>query len=224
MENEPMAEVVDVVSKADFVEAQKVIAELRGRLEAASEAQVKERIAAAEKAVAAKDEEIKTVKVEIDNVKASKKDVETELATVKASLEDSNKKLQAALAEIETGKKVAVKANRISTLVDIGVDKVEAEKLVDASADATDDLFKIVVDTQAKLIEAQKAAAAFKPEDKKDDKKKKEKEAAKADEQNLDNAQASKEAALAAETSDEVDSTMAGLSEFISHALAAKNK
>lgn len=219
-----MAEIVDVVSKADFQEAQKVIAELRGRLESMSEAQVKERIAAAEKAVATKDEEVKAAKLETENVKASKKDVETKLATVEAGLEDANKKLQAALAEIETGKKVAVKANRISTLVDIGVDKTEAEKLVEASADATDDLFKIVVDTQAKLIEAQKAATAAFPPEKKDDKKKKEKEAAKADEQKLENAEASKDAALAAETTDEVDSTMAGLADFLSHALAAKNK
>lgn len=223
-----MAEVIDVVSKADFAEAQKVIAELRGRLESLSEAQVKERIAVAEKAVASKDEEIKAVKVEIDNVKASKKDVEGELTTVKASLVDTNKKLETALAQIEEGKKVTVRANRISTLVDIGVEKVEAEKLVDASASADDNLFKVIVDTQTKLVEAAKAVetakAEFPPKKKEDDKKKKEKEAAKADEQKLENAEASKDAALAAEETDETDSTMAGLSNFLSQALAAKNK
>lgn len=223
-----MAEVIDVVSKADFAEAQKVIAELRGRLESLSEAQVKERIAVAEKAVASKDEEIKAVKVEIDNVKASKKDVEGELTTVKASLVDTNKKLESALAQIEEGKKVTVRANRISTLVDIGVEKVEAEKLVDASASADDNLFKVIVDTQTKLVEAAKAVetakAEFPPKKKEDDKKKKEKEAAKADEQKLENAEASKDAALAAEETDETDSTMAGLSNFLSQALAAKNK
>lgn len=223
-----MAEVIDVVSKADFAEAQKVIAELRGRLESLSEAQVKERIAVAEKAVASKDEEIKAVKVEIDNVKASKKDVEGELTTVKASLVETNKKLESALAQIEEGKKVTVRANRISTLVDIGVEKVEAEKLVDASASADDNLFKVIVDTQTKLVEAAKAVetakAEFPPKKKEDDKKKKEKEAAKADEQKLENAEASKDAALAAEETDETDSTMAGLSNFLSQALAAKNK
>ena len=223
MEIENMAEIVEVVSKSDMAEAQKVIAELRTRLESMSEAQVKERIAAAEKTVASKDEEIKTVKVELDNVKAAKKEVEAELVTVKASVEDVNKKLTAALAEIEEGKKVTVRANRISTLVEIGVEKVEAEKIVDASATADDNLFKVIVEAQAKVIEATKAAFP-KTDEKKDDKKKKEKEAAKADEQKLDNAEASKDAALAAEESSEADSTIAGLADFLSHALAAKNK
>lgn len=223
-----MAEIVNVVSKEDMAEAQKVIAELRGRLEAANEDKVNQKIALAEKAVASKDEEVKAAKVEIENVKASKKDVEKELETAKAALEDSNKKLKAAEASIEEGKKLAIRANRISTLVDIGVEKVEAEKLVDDSATADDNLFKVIVDTKAKLIETSKAfeaaKAEFPPKKKEDDKKKKEKEAAKADEQKLESAEASKDAPLAAEESDEADSTMAGLSSFLTHSLAQKNK
>ena len=219
--------VQDVVSKADFASAQKEIAELRTRLEAANETKFKEQIVALEKAVASKDEEIKNIKTEVDNVKASKKEVETTLASTKTEVENLTKKLTEADSKLEEHTKAVVKANRISALVEKGVDKAEAEKIVTAALAASDELFATIVETQAKLIELAKVAAAAAPaDDKEKDKKKKEKEkeAAKADEQKLDDATTDDDAPLStdASTDEETDSVIAGLADFLAQEVAAR--
>lgn len=219
--------VIDVVSKSDFAAAQNEIADLRKRLEAAKEDQVKEQTTALEKTIATRDEEIKTLKTEIDNTKASKKDLEKSLETVKADAEAVKTKLVEAEAKLAENQKSVVKANRISALVDKGVDKAEAEKIVDAAVAANDELFTVILDTHAKLVEVQKAsaAAACDPEmDGKGKMKKKEKQAAKADEQKLEEVEVEGVAPLSAEasTDTETDSVVAGLADFLSQELVSK--
>lgn len=207
--------IVDVVSKSDFLAAQKEISELRAANAALQEGKVKEQVTALEKTIASKDEEIKNVNIELDNVKASKKDVEDKLTASKAEVETITKKLVEAQAFVDETKKAVAKATRLSTLVEKGVDKVEAEKLVDSYASASDELFAVLVETQAKLVEAQKASAAFDLEKKKKEDKEKEKKKAEADEKKLGET-SSTEAALSVETEPETDSVIAGLADFLS--------
>jgi len=222
------ATVVEVISKADFAAAQKEIADLRTRLEAAKEDKVKEQVTVLEKSLASKDEEIKNGKTEIENVRASKKELEKELEKAKADLEASTKKYSEVQAQLDENKKTVVRANRISVLVEKGVEKVEAEKIVDSAVAASDELFAVIVDTHAKLVEAGKAAAAWDFEKKKKDEEKKKKDgkdSAKADEQKLDTATTETEAPLATDAAaDEVDSVVAGLADFLSQSLDAKKK
>lgn len=207
--------IVDVVSKSDFLAAQKEISELRAANAALQEGKVKEQVTALEKTIASKDEEIKNVKIELDNVKASKKDVEDKLTASKAEVEAITKKLVEAQTFVDETKKSVARATRLSTLVEKGVDKVEAEKLVDSYTSASDELFAVLVETQAKLVEAQKASAAFDLEKKKKDDKEKEKKKAEADEKKLGET-SSTDAALSVETEPETDSVIAGLADFLS--------
>lgn len=207
--------IVDVVSKSDFLAAQKEISELRAANAALQEGKVKEQVTALEKTIASKDEEIKNTKLELDNVKASKKEVEDKLTASKAEVETITKKLVEAQAFVDETKKTIAKATRLSTLVEKGVDKVEAEKLVDSYVSASDELFAVLVETQAKLVEAQKASAAFDLEKKKKDDKEKEKKKAEADEKKLGET-SSTDAALSVETEPETDSVIAGLADFLS--------
>lgn len=218
--------VVEVVSKQDFAAAQKEIADLRAKNESLQESKVKEQVSALEKTVASKNDELKNSSVELENVKASKKEVEKQLDVAKAALEDANKKLAEAQKSLDENKKVVVRANRISILVDKGVDKVEAEKLVDSYASADDNLFTIFADAQGKLVEAAKAAFDFEAEKKKKEGKKDEKKKAEADEKKLDETDkgSSTEAALSVETEADTDSVIAGLSDFLSQALDTVNK
>lgn len=212
----------DMVSKADFALAQQEIADLRKRLEAAKETEVKEKIASVEKTVAARDEEIKSLKTELDNAKASKKEVEGSLTSAKAELDETKKKLAEAESKLEANRLEVTKANRISMLVDKGVDKAEAEKLVAAAAALSDDMFAMIVTTQAQLVEANKKLAALdkKPEEKKPDGKADAKKA----EDKLDGAQADKDANLGVDTQPdtELEETVAGLSDFLSQELETK--
>lgn len=207
--------IVDVVSKSDFLAAQKEISELRAANAALQEGKVKEQVTALEKTIASKDEEIKNVKIELDNVKASKKDVEDKLTASKAEVEAITKKLVEAQTFVDETKKSVARATRLSTLVEKGVDKVEAEKLVDSYTSASDELFAVLVETQAKLVEAQKASAAFDLEKKKKEDKEKEKKKAEADEKKLGET-SSTDAALSVETEPETDSVIAGLADFLS--------
>jgi chromosome segregation ATPase len=224
--------VVDMVSKQDFASAQKEIADLRLRLEAAKEDKVKEQVTALEKTIAARDEEIKSVKTELENAKAAKSDAQKALETAKTEAESLKTKLTEAETKIEENTKSVVKANRVSALVDKGVEKVEAERIVEAAASATDELFAVILDTHAKLVEAKKAAtAAFPPadekKDEKKDKKKKENDSAKADEQKLDGAQAEEEEvplSTDASAAEEVDAVVAGLADFLTQKLESEKK
>ena len=214
--------VVDMVSKADFAAAQKEIAELRQRLEASKEEKVKEQVTALEKSIASRDEEIKNLKTEIENSKASKTELTKALEASKAEVETFKGKLAEADKKVEEHTKSVLTATRVSSLVDKGVEKSEAEKIVAAASAANDELFNVILETHAKLVTAQKANAECDPEMKKaEEKKKKEKQAAKADEAKLDEAKTEEEAPLATDASvqDDTDAVVAGLANFLSQEL-----
>lgn len=212
--------VVNTVAKSDYDAAQKEISDLRTRLEAAKEEKVTEKVKAAEAAVASREEEIKTLKTEIENLKAAKADLVKAHEADKTKLTEAEKNLAEAKKSIEDGKVAAVVANRISTLVEKGVEKAEAEKIVEAFKSDSDEKFAVVVDLHAKAI------AAAKPDDEAAKKKKKEDadKKAKADAAALEAAKSDDAALAAASTDDETDTEMVALAAFLGQEVTDKKK
>lgn len=172
VQGEPLK--LDLVSREEYATAQKEISDLRARLEAAKEENVKKQIADIQAVASKKDEEISSLKTELDNVKASKKEVETSLATLTEKVSEVSKKLVEAEEKIAKAESDKIISNRVSTLLEKGVDKDEAEKIVAAAATTSDEVFALLVEAHAKLVEAKKTVVV------------KETEKAKADTQKLE--------------------------------------
>lgn len=185
----------NTVSLADYQASQARINELTKRLDDMQENAVKDKYAQYEKSVAEKQGFIDNLKVEIENLKTAKAEVEKELETSKASYGELNKKFEDSQNELKNIQAEAKKTERVSTLVSVGVDKAEAEKVVDKFVNADDEMFSEVVASKKELVEAKK----MKEDPKKDSKKKEEKDKAMAgkeeteDEGDADAAQASLE-------------------------------
>lgn len=219
----------ETVSKADFAAAQNEIKQLRERLEAAQEVTVKAKIEELTKTLASRDEEVKSLKTEVENVKASKKEVETAVEAAKAEVVEVKTKLTAAEAKLEETRIETIKANRIATLVEKGVEKSEAETVVTKFASASDEMFEVVVATQAQLVEAKKladAAAAAKPTEKTEEQKKAEAaaQAAAAAKAIADAKPNEPEATLATQSDPELEGTVAGLADFLGQEIATRKK
>lgn len=145
---------LDTVSREEYATAQKEISDLRNRLEAAKEENVKKKIEEVQASASKKDEEISSLKTELENVKASKKDLESSLAKLNESVTDLSKKLSDAEEVLAKATKEKIISNRVSTLIEKGVEKSEAEKIVTASASTSDEVFALLVDAHAKIASA----------------------------------------------------------------------
>lgn len=145
---------LDVVSREEYATAQKEISDLRNRLEAAKEENVKKKIEEVQASASKKDEEISSLKTELENVKASKKDLESSLAKLNESVTDLTNKLSDAEEVLAKAAKEKIISNRVSTLIEKGVEKSEAEKIVTASASTSDEVFALLVDAHAKIVSA----------------------------------------------------------------------
>lgn len=107
-----------------------------------------------------------------DTVKA-KTEAETTLQTAKAASEALVAERDAVKAELDGIKAESRKTNRISTLVDKGVDKAVAEELVNKFATFSDENFEEIVKMQSELVEAKKTATEQKTEKKEEECKEK---------------------------------------------------
>lgn len=153
-----------------------------------------------------------------------------ELNEAKVAIESAKKEAEDALAEANSKlsaiEKEATKANRISTLVDLGVDKAEAEEVVADFEGLSDEKFEKVAALKAK------AAKKYKEDEEEDEEMKKKKKKSEADEEgdessdkageasaddvDLENAEANNEPSLASENGDSEESElMQGLAEFL---------
>ena len=118
------------------------------------------------------EENLKSIGASVDGLEGEKSDLAKELETAKASLSEKQEELDAIAAE-------ALKVDRVSALVDKGVDKVEAEAIIAKFAGLSDEQFEAIVETHAALVEAK--FNFDKKEDGKDDKKTDKKDKKKAD-------------------------------------------
>ena len=223
---------------------------LEARLKELDEEKIQAQISTFEKACADKDAEITELKAQLDAaseaVEASKKSAE-DFEAAKAENESKIAELTEKLDAIEAEN---LKTSRISALVDKGVDKAEAESLVETFANISDEQFDALV---SKLSEAPFHYEKDKDDEKKkkEDKdkeakaggmkkkyadKKKEDEEAKADLEDaveaaeqaedagvLEDAEAEEVPALAAQSEAESESVVASLNQYFSKVLGGTN-
>ena len=220
---------------------------LEARLRELDEEKVQAQIATFEKACADKDAEIAELNSKIDTVNEalaeSKKSFE-EATSAKADGDTAIAELTEKLNAIEAE---SLKTSRVSALVDKGVDKTEAETLVETFAGITDEQFETLV---LKLTEAPHWPG-HKDED--DEKKKKDKkdedadaggmkkkyaekaeeveaeEAAEAadeagDAEVLEEAEAEEEAPLVAQSEDNSETVVASLNDYFSEVLSGNKE
>lgn len=209
------------------------VSKLEARLRDMDEEKVQAQISTFEKACADKDAEIAELKLRVETAnelaESSKKDVDA-ISEAKAesdkSIAELTEKLDAIVAD-------SIKTNRISTLVDKGVDKAEAESLVETFVGITDEQFAALV---SKLSEA---PFHYKDEKKKDEDEEESKsdeasasaeaeEAVEATEEAedaavLQNAEAEEVPALAVQSEDSSDSVIANLNEYFGNVLGGNN-
>ena len=214
---------------------------LQARLKDLDEEKVQAQISELEKSCADKDAEITELTSKLaEAAQANEESTKTleGFEEVKAESEKTIEELSTKLANIEAEN---LKTSRISALVDKGVDKAEAETLVDTFAGISDEQFETLV---LKLTEA--PFHYEKDEEKKKKKEKEDKDAeaghmkkkydGKADENSeveevaeaaeeaedaeaLENAEAEEAPALAAQSEDESLSVMAGLQDYFGEVL-----
>ena len=170
---------------------------LQARLKDLDEEKVQAQISELEKSCADKDAEITELKSQLvaadEAVEASKKSAE-EFETAKAESDKTIAELNEKLNAIEAEN---LRTSRISSLVDKGVDKSEAETLVETFTGITDEQFEALV---SKLSDA-----PFHDKDEKDKKKKDEEEEANMKKKYADKAETSEEDAVEAESTEDAE-------------------
>jgi len=139
------------------------------------------------------EEKINSIGASLEDEKNAKEAAERQLEESKAELKEAHDKL----AEIEAQ---ALAANRTSALVDKGVEKAEAEKIVEKFTHLNDDQFADIVTLQAELVEAKKA--------KEEDKSGKTDDETETDQTEVDAAEANADDKALEDAEEEQDSTL----------------
>ena len=216
---------------------------LESRLKGLDEEKVQAQIATFEKACADKDAEITELKVELETANESVESSKKEAKEISEAKTKSDKIVAELSEKLEAIEAQSLQTSRISALVDKGVDKAEAESLVETFAGITDEQFEALV---SKLSEA---AFPWDKDKDKDDKKKKDKKdeddsagmkkkyAEKAEEEEaqadaeqeaaeaevLEEAEAEDEPALATQSEDSSETIVASLNDYFSGVLGGNN-
>lgn len=189
-----MADNNEVSLQIEIKEAKATIADLQKQLSEAGSKKLQEKVDAQAAELTAKADEIKTLNTKVTEEETAKAKALKDVETVAAE----NATLKEQIAKAEADK---VRTGRITTLVEGGVDRTEAEKKVDKFLSLSDEQFtELSVDILA-------AAAAFK---KMDDKKEDKKDDTKADDTEvLDTAKPEGEGATAGALDDKDEATQA---------------
>ena len=146
--------------QAALDKANTAIASFEQRLKEMDEAQILAKFEALEAKITERDGTIASVKAELDTVKTALTEAEKsrkEVEDAKAELENQVIESKTKLDEIEAAR---TRTDRISALVDKGVDKADAETIVDKFTSLDEEQFGEIVEAKAEVIEAKKAAAA----------------------------------------------------------------
>jgi len=195
-------------AEAKAAELEKKLAEATAKLADADVAQFTSKIEDLQGQVEAKDKSIADISEELTTAKASLKESTEALATEK----EAKATLETAMEEIKAAE---AKANRVSTLVDGGIEKEIATEKVDTFANLNDEQFTVVADELIKAAKVQ-TSAAFPPkkddekEEDKDKKDKKDKKDSKASEEETDENEANADETALEEVETEAEVTLAG--------------
>lgn len=210
-------------------------------------AQAKEQAAkAVEKEIDGYKSQISTLETEkeavakdLENEKSLSEEKDEKIKTLETSLSEKDEELAEAKKELDNMKADKAKSERVSQLVEVGVEKDKAESIVEKFASASDEMFAEVVSLHEDAVAKKYGEMADdeKKKDKEKDKKEKSKSSeeedletdeaeANADEKNLDNAKASDDAKLSDGTTheDAVAATRKATAEFVGSWLTATAK
>ena len=177
------------------------VSKLEARLRDMDEKKVQSQISELEKSCADKDAEIAELTSKIAEASEASADSEKSLEELSNAKAESDKLVAELKEKLETIAAESLRTSRISVLVDKGVDKSEADSLVETFSGITDEQFDALV---TKFSEA---PFHYKDKDK-DEKKKKDEDEAKSDNMKKKNAEkdeANAEADEAAQAADEAD-------------------
>lgn len=135
---------------------QKQVEQLQARLEkfdeekqAAKEKAYEDAVASAKAQNTELSNKIKELETSVASFKKADEDAKAKLVEVEKALSDSKAALEAKTAELATIALEAKKTERTSCLVDKGIDKVEASKLVDKFVNLDDEQFNEIVELKA---------------------------------------------------------------------------
>ena len=206
---------------------------LENRLKAMDEAQVQAKFDALATDVATRDEQIVALTASLEEAQADvAKSVQSlqELEEVKAKSEKKLGELTDKLAAIDAE---IIKTNRISALVDKGVEKASAETIVETYSGISDEQFEAVVNTHAELVQSksgEKNEVSAENEEQALDKADAESENGSegsddeaGDAETLEQAEANKDAALTANSESEGDLVIASLSKYFTGVLGGSD-
>jgi hypothetical protein len=135
---------------------QKLAAAMK-KLEEMGEAAVQAKLTAKDNTIAELKSETETHKSKISELEASVEEITKSRDEAVAAKIEAEENLSKAKEKIKTSEAETLKTSRTSVLVDKGVDKAEAEKLVATFDGLDDDKFESLVAMQAELVAAKSA-------------------------------------------------------------------
>jgi hypothetical protein len=130
----------------------KELADARQKLEEFNEAAVTAKLEARDATIAKRDETIAGLETKV-------KDLTAKVDGLEKEKKEATEKLEKTQADLDEMAAKELKTARISILVDKGVDKAEAEKVVDEFAGIDDDKFSKIVEMQEALIKKETETA-----------------------------------------------------------------
>ena len=223
------------------------VSKLEARLRDMDEEKVRAQISTFEKACADKDAEISELTSKLAEVTQANEDSATHLQSLEETKANSEKQIAELTKKLDAIEAESIRTIRISSLVDKGVDKAQAESLVDIFTGISDEQFESLVETHEKLVEA--AGYPFNKKKKDDDEDDEESEAGQMkkkysetaeeaeaeaaevaeatdeakDAEALEGAEAEDAASLAAGSENEGEAVVASLNEYFSEVLGGTN-
>lgn len=187
---------------------------------------VQEKLDAFQKTIDERDGSIADLNSQIETHTASEKELTGAVKTAKAATADAEKKLEEAQTELNKIAAEAKKTERVSALVDKGVDKADAESIVEEFDALSDEKFEKVVAMQADLVEAKNGFMDKKKKEEEEKKKKAKAAAAEAGSESDDSSDEEGEAAAdgtdldGAEADEDADLTAGGDADEDAHEAA----
>lgn len=147
-------EILDMAENFEtkYSEAQNEIKELRDRLIAAGEEQHKQALKVKDEEISQLTATITDMQKKIDELVTKINEVSKAKETIESSKADVDTKVKELESELKKINDEKIKVDRVSVLVSAGVDKTEAEKLVERFASITDEQFADIVELQKKII------------------------------------------------------------------------
>jgi hypothetical protein len=207
----------------ELAKAQTVAEKLETRLKEMDEAKVQAKFESLEADLKQRDEQLVALQAELDAAKTDAEKTANSLAELEKAKAELDKKLIEAdekFAKIEADN---IKTQRISALVDKGVEKADAESLVDTFSGISDEQFEFIVTQQEALVAAKKEKDDKDEKDKDKDKKDKGKGkpfGADADvDKALADAKNDDDPAMVAKPEDEGEAVFASLQNYFSECL-----